>query len=224
MRKHLRLRRPSPAMVVALVALVSAFAGPALAEQAANLARSTVIDGGKIKKRSITGSRLKNDSVTGVQVRESSLRRVARAERADSAGTATTASSAVTAASAATAANARNADTVGGLTPADLQEPAAYAVVKEAPPSLDPASSKNVLGVSAGPLITGSYCFDLPFTPKSVSATDRFGGQDDMIMSAASGAEPFVCEAGAEASVLSFEADLQNYSANGGSFFVQFFR
>ena len=49
--------------VVAVTALVSAFAGPAIAEEATELAkRSKLIPGSKIKPRSLAGNRLKANS------------------------------------------------------------------------------------------------------------------------------------------------------------------
>jgi hypothetical protein len=55
-------RRPSGAMVVAVVALVSSFAGPAVADEAARVAK--VITGQNIKNNSVTGKDIKNGSLT----------------------------------------------------------------------------------------------------------------------------------------------------------------
>lgn len=92
MSKHVRFGRPSPAMVVAIVALVSSFAGPAIADQAVQIAAK--FNGSKIKAHSIAGSKLKNDTITGKQVNESKLGKVPSAGTADSASNATNASNA----------------------------------------------------------------------------------------------------------------------------------
>jgi hypothetical protein len=221
MRKRLAGRRPSAAMVVAMTALVMAFTGPAIADQVVSAAKK--INGKDIKSRSIAGNRLRNDTVTGIQVSESKLGKVPSASKADSATSAATATNAANAANATNAANAANASSLSGASAADLQDPAAYAVVFESPVSLDAAYSKNVLGVSPG-LSSGTYCFDLPFVPKSISVTNHIATQSDMIMSAAPGAAQFVCAAGAEASAQSYEISASANTFNGGSFFIQFYR
>ena len=57
--------RPSPAMVVALIALVTALAGTAYAAQ--------TINGGAIKKQTIGGGKLKQDTLTGFQINTNKL-------------------------------------------------------------------------------------------------------------------------------------------------------
>ena len=80
-------RRPSPAMVVALIALFVALGGSAYA---------LVITGKQIRNGSITGADVKRNSLTGRDVRESRLGKVPRAAVADSvAGGATTSGYAV---------------------------------------------------------------------------------------------------------------------------------
>jgi hypothetical protein len=59
MRK-IRIGRPSPAMVVALAALVVALAGTAYAAQG--------INGGAIRKHTIGGGKLKKNTLTGYQI------------------------------------------------------------------------------------------------------------------------------------------------------------
>jgi hypothetical protein len=63
--KTLSRRRPSPAMVVALVALFVALAGTAYAAQ--------TINGGAIKKQTIGGGKLKKDTLTGFQINTDKL-------------------------------------------------------------------------------------------------------------------------------------------------------
>jgi len=63
--KTLTKRRPSPAMMVALIALVAALAGTAYAAQ--------TINGGAIKKQTIGGGKLKKDTLTGFQINNNKL-------------------------------------------------------------------------------------------------------------------------------------------------------
>src|SRR3954453_15146844 len=75
---------PSPAMVVALIALFVALGGSGYAAIS-------------IKNGSLPGKKLKRNSVTGKQVKESTLATVGRARNADTAGTAITATRAANA-------------------------------------------------------------------------------------------------------------------------------
>lgn len=61
-RRVLRARRPSPSMVVALVALLVALEGSAIADGSARVAR--LISGAKIKPSTITGKQIKNRTIT----------------------------------------------------------------------------------------------------------------------------------------------------------------
>jgi hypothetical protein len=70
----LRSRRPSPAMIVALVALIVALAGTAYAAQ--------TINGGAIKKQTIGGGKLKKKTLTGFQINTNKLGVVPAANRA----------------------------------------------------------------------------------------------------------------------------------------------
>jgi hypothetical protein len=73
MRK-LKSGRPSPAMVVAVIALIVSLAGSAYAAQR--------INGGAIKKQTIGGGKLKKDTLTGFQVNNNKLGTVPGARRA----------------------------------------------------------------------------------------------------------------------------------------------
>jgi hypothetical protein len=73
MRK-LRGTRPSPAMVVAVIALVAALAGTAWAAKR--------INGGSIIKQSIGGGKLKKNTLSGFQIKSSKLGTVPAARRA----------------------------------------------------------------------------------------------------------------------------------------------
>ncbi len=70
----LRNRRPSPAMVVAVIALIVALAGTAYAAQ--------TINGGAIKKQTIGGGKLKQKTLTGFQINTNKLGVVPSAQRA----------------------------------------------------------------------------------------------------------------------------------------------
>jgi hypothetical protein len=94
MLQSLRRHRPSPAMVIAVLALVGAFGGSAIADNAVDFARSKLVNGKKIKKRTISGNRLKRNTVTGKEVAESKLGKVPKATNADNATNATNATNA----------------------------------------------------------------------------------------------------------------------------------
>jgi hypothetical protein len=70
----LKQRRPSPAMVVAVIALIVALAGTAYAAQ--------TINGGAIKKQTIGGGKLKKKTLTGFQINTNKLGVVPSAKRA----------------------------------------------------------------------------------------------------------------------------------------------
>jgi hypothetical protein len=72
--KRLKSRRPSPAMVVASIALIVALAGTAVAAQ--------TINGGAIKKQTIGGGKLKRKTLTGFQINTNKLGVVPRARDA----------------------------------------------------------------------------------------------------------------------------------------------
>ena len=72
--KTLKGRRPSPAMIVAVIALVVALAGTAYAAQ--------TINGGAIKKQTIGAGKLKHKTLTGYQINTNKLGVVPAAQRA----------------------------------------------------------------------------------------------------------------------------------------------
>ena len=73
----LRPSRPSPAMLVAILALVVAMSGSAVAVSAARHSGDTLIS-----KRSLSGNRLRHNTVTGKEVSEQKLGQVPRASLA----------------------------------------------------------------------------------------------------------------------------------------------
>ncbi|HSS04613.1 MAG TPA: hypothetical protein VLK89_05450 [Solirubrobacterales bacterium] len=70
----LRIKRPSAAMVVSVVALIVALGGTAIAAQN--------INGGAIKKQTIGGGKLKQKTLTGFQINTNKLGVVPAAKRA----------------------------------------------------------------------------------------------------------------------------------------------
>jgi hypothetical protein len=79
---------PSPAMVVACIALTVALAGTSYA--AIRLPANSV-GTVQLKRAAVTGAKVKKNSLTGTQIRESTLERVPKALQADSADSADTA-------------------------------------------------------------------------------------------------------------------------------------
>lgn len=93
-----KMRVPSPALVIAMCALVFCMAGGAYA--------AAQINGKNIKKGTVTGKALKKNTLTGKQINESKLGKVPKATTADNATNATNAT------------NASNAALVAGTDPA----------------------------------------------------------------------------------------------------------
>lgn len=94
MRK--RVQRPSPALVISLIALFVAMGGVGYAAvkiDGKNLKNKSVA-GKKLKNKTIGGGKVKADTLTGVQINESTLGKVPSATTADKATTADTAGSA----------------------------------------------------------------------------------------------------------------------------------
>ena len=144
-----RLRRPSPALVLAVLALVAALGGSAYA-----VGR---INGSTIKPRSIPGDRIRNNALTGTQINEARLGRVNEAKNANNSKFALRASAADSSANALNAANARNADALSGNPAGAFQTRVRWALV---------SSTGAVLAQSGGVgnavhTGTGSYVLDL---------------------------------------------------------------
>src|SRR5690242_5239470 len=68
----MRLHRPSPALVVAVIALVLAAGGSSWAAPVRQAA-ATLITGKQVKNESLTGSDIKNGSITGADIKPGSL-------------------------------------------------------------------------------------------------------------------------------------------------------
>jgi hypothetical protein len=89
------LRRPSPAMVVAFMALLVSLGGTSYAITAlpaksvgAKQLKSKAVTTPKIKNNAVTGAKVRRNSLTGSDIRADTLGTVDSAVRADTAGTA----------------------------------------------------------------------------------------------------------------------------------------
>jgi hypothetical protein len=157
MRRILQ-RRPSPSMVVAIVALFVALGGTSVAATliiTGKNVKNGSLTGADIKRGSLTGKNVKNDSLGGKQIKESSLGKVPSAANAD---------------------NAASAGKLGGQTAGAFQRTDRWVLIQGT------AASATVLaqsgGFSAQRLNTGVYSVD---TGQSVvkhplSATLNLGG------------------------------------------------
>lgn len=87
---HWHIPRPSPAMIVAILALFVALGGTVYAASTINgkSVKKNSLPGNRIKQKTVTGNRLKNDTITGTQVNEATLGKVPAASTADVATTA----------------------------------------------------------------------------------------------------------------------------------------
>jgi hypothetical protein len=129
-------------MVVALIALVAAFAGPAVASEAVDFARSKLISGSSIKKRSISGNRLRNNTLSGTQILESRLGKVPSSRKADRSTTAASASS------------AGNANSLGGVAASEYSR-RLWAVVEATNPDVTIVRGSGA--TTAGRVGTGDF-------------------------------------------------------------------
>jgi hypothetical protein len=115
-----RSRRPSPALVVAVIALIVALGGtgyaavtlPANSVGSKQLKRKAVTTN-KIRDNAVTGSKVKRNTLRGRNINESTLAQVPNARHADAADRATSAGSADRASTATTANTANTANTAG---------------------------------------------------------------------------------------------------------------
>lgn len=123
-----RLRGPSPALVISLIALFVALGGTSYA--ALNLPKNSV--GAKqLKKNAVTVTKIKNGSVTAAKINTKGLtvpnaKHATSADSATSATTATSATSATTATSATSATHASTADIATAIGTVSYQESAAF--------------------------------------------------------------------------------------------------
>jgi hypothetical protein len=85
-----RIKLPSPAMAISLLALFVALGGTGYAAVKLNgkNIKAKTITGTKLKNRTLTGGKLRNNTLTGKQIAESKLATVPKAKQATSAGSA----------------------------------------------------------------------------------------------------------------------------------------
>ncbi len=110
------ISRPSPALVISLIALFAALGGTSYAVATNSIdsreIKNGTIQGKDLKNRSIQGTKIQQDKIGGNAVKESTLGKVPSAGTADSAANAGRAN---TAGSADNATNAGNAGALGGV-------------------------------------------------------------------------------------------------------------
>lgn len=113
MKRH--LRAPSPALVIALIALFVALGGTSIA--AINALPKNSVGAKQLKKNAVTGVKIKNKAVTAAKINTKGLNvpNATHATSADSATSATNATNATNATSATNATHATNADQLGGV-------------------------------------------------------------------------------------------------------------
>jgi hypothetical protein len=128
---HLRGRRPSGSMVVALTALVVALSGTAVA------ATSMGNGDNLIKPNSLSGDRLRHHALTGQQIDLSQLGQVPSARRAD---------------------NAANASKLAGLLPSSFVQGGGQAF--KAHTILTSSQKKRIATIPGIGALNGSYFFD----------------------------------------------------------------
>jgi hypothetical protein len=154
--KRLLSRRPSPAMIVALLALFVALGGSSYAAVkigARDIQRGAV-GTRAIANNSIRSADIRNATVSGVDVKDDSLTNadIDNANlNAKSAETAARATTATTATSASTANNATNADNAGkldGLDSTDFTRPACTSQT---------GALKGVVTIAASPAFSGTF-------------------------------------------------------------------
>ena len=157
--KRLLSRRPSPAMIVALLALFVALGGSSYAAVkigARDIQRGAVgtraiannsIRSGDIRNATVSGADVKDDSLTNADIDNANL----NAKSAETAARATTATTATTAASASTANSATNADNAGkldGLDSTDFTRPTCTSQT---------GALKGVVTIAASPAFSGAF-------------------------------------------------------------------
>jgi hypothetical protein len=119
------MKRPSPALIIACVALFLSLGGVSYGVATGFIdsreIKNNTIRAKDIRNGQVTSADVRNDNVQGADINESSLAKVPSATSADSAAKATNATNATNAAKAGvaghatTASNASNADAVGGV-------------------------------------------------------------------------------------------------------------
>jgi hypothetical protein len=198
---HRRIPRPSPAMVVAILALFVAMGGTVYAAStiSGKAVKKNSLPGNRIKKKTVTGNRLKNNTVTGTQVDEATLGKVPSAATADTATTATTATTALSA------------------------NPPAYAHINP-DGSVDAANSHNVANGNVSRIEEGVYCISgLTVTPHvilaEVDSKDGPGVTEASVLTS----NFIACPPGSNAEIVTYEPDTIEFTDYLGGFYVVIF-
>lgn len=155
---HVRLRRPSPALVVAVVALVVALGGTSYAafKVGTKDIKNGAVTAKKIKNGAVTTNKLAGKAVTGDKINLGTLGPVPSATTAGS------------------ATNASNANALGGVGAGSFA-PVAYAHVLSNG-AVDASQSKGITQSDVALRAVSAYCFsNLPFTPKAGSVAIDYG-------------------------------------------------
>jgi hypothetical protein len=174
MSKRLARRRPSAATMIALVALVLAASGTAVAA-------SHLVSGDKlIKKRSLSGNRLRNHTITGKQVNLKKLGKVPSAANADHASSADHATNADHASNATSAAHATSATTAGNATTATkigtlLYRTATFPVALNTRATAHATCPSGTFAVGGGSKSPDESSFETDFLIDSHPTNDRTG-------------------------------------------------
>jgi hypothetical protein len=151
--RFLRLRRPSPALAIAVLALVVALGGSAYAVRQ--------INGATIRIRSIPGNRIANNALTGTQINEARLGRVNEARNATNSKFALRASAADSAANALNSGSARSADTLAGSPPTAFQGRIRWALVSSTGAVIDQSGGIASPTAHTGPTYVIDFGADL---------------------------------------------------------------
>lgn len=152
----LRVPRPSPATVIAVIALFVAIGGTSYAAVKINgkNIENRSIPGKKLKNGAVTGKQVKRDSLGARQIKESSLKTVARARAAASATRAVTADAAVTAKTA----EGLTGPAASSLANADRILPGQ--LIKLAKSGTSPATTQLQRATAKGPFTVDVGCYD----------------------------------------------------------------
>jgi hypothetical protein len=192
--------KPSPALVVAMVALFVALGGTTIAAVA-------MVNGDKlIKKGTLSGNRLRKQTITGVQV---NLRKLGKVPRAGLADRATTATSATSATNAANATNATNAANATNATNAANATNAGHATNADKLGGNLPSAFVSNCNDGSVTAVGSWYVSALPSDPTFV-APHRYGGEGGF---ACNGATPELTKEGTGFYRMKFTQELPNQAS-----------
>jgi hypothetical protein len=205
-----RFRRPSPSMIVALVALAVALGGSAYAVSR--------ISGTAIKLRSIPADRIRRNALTGTEINEARLGRVNEARNATSSRFALRASAADSAANALNAGSARSADTLAGNPPTAFQGRVRWALIDAAGNVID--QSGGIASPAARSGNTYVIAFGADLSGKALLVTPN--GSTGLAVSAApcSGSLPGGVACSPPGVNDAAHAQVTVGSGSGGSFYI----